>query len=80
MEHYLHRPRLLNTQLLYALPARTVSQLINKFYSFDHRVARELLGKKLSHRARKDLDDICLMTRIPIDGCKRMFDNFKRYQ
>jgi hypothetical protein len=45
----------LSTQMLFALPARTISYLINEYYSFDPRVARELLGMYLSTLYYADL-------------------------
>lgn len=32
----------------------------------------------MSSRARKELDDVCSKTRVPVGGCRRMFDNMKR--
>ena len=39
---------------------------------------RELLGKKLNSRSRKDLDDVCDKTGVPLGSCRRQFDNVKR--
>ncbi|KNC96512.1 uncharacterized protein SPPG_08101 [Spizellomyces punctatus DAOM BR117] len=78
LEHYLHRPKTLHTQLLFPMPSETKSYLIETYYSFDERVVREFLGKKFSSRVRKDLEDVCEKTRVPLGGCRRMFDNFKR--
>lgn len=41
---------------------------------------RNLLGKKINSRTRKELDGISEKAHIPINGCKRMFDNLKRIQ
>jgi hypothetical protein len=78
LEPFLHRPRTLHSQLLLPLPLGTRSALIQTYYSFDERVVREILGRKLTSRARKELEDIVSKTRIPIGGCRRMFDNLKR--
>jgi hypothetical protein len=45
---------------------------------FDEAVVRELLGKKLSSRQRKDLDDIQEKSGVPLRSCRRQFDNMKR--
>ncbi|KAI9363387.1 acidic fibroblast growth factor binding protein [Zopfochytrium polystomum] len=78
LEHHLHRPKHLMSQLLFPLPKETKQFLIESYYSFDGRVLREVLGKKLSSRIRKELDEAREKSGIPVAGCKRMFDNFKR--
>lgn len=78
MEPFLHRPKTLYTQLLFSIPPEIKEFLIHSYYSFDERVIREILGKRLTSRARKELEDIVSKTRIPINGCRRMFDNLKR--
>ena len=40
--------------------------------------ARELLGKKLSSRVRKDLDEVAEKTGVTLKSCRRQFDNIKR--
>jgi len=42
-----------------------------RYYQFDKEVVRELLGKKLTGRLRKDLDDISEKTNIPLKSCRR---------
>ncbi|KAJ3294484.1 hypothetical protein HDU79_010890 [Rhizoclosmatium sp. JEL0117] len=79
LEKYLHRPKLLASQLIFPLDKETRGFLIDSYYRFDPKVLRELLGKKLSSRAlRKELDDVHIRTKTPLAGCKRMFDNLKR--
>ncbi|GBM01904.1 Acidic fibroblast growth factor intracellular-binding protein [Araneus ventricosus] len=52
--------------------------LIERYYEFDDAVIREFLGKKLSARNRKDLDDVSEKTGIQVKSCRRQFDNVKR--
>ncbi|KAI8807357.1 acidic fibroblast growth factor binding-domain-containing protein [Cladochytrium replicatum] len=78
LEHYLHRPRHLQTQLIFPLASETQRFLIETYYSFDERVMRDLLGKRLTSRARKELEEVAEKTKIPLAGCRRMFDNLKR--
>nr|CAD7403651.1 unnamed protein product [Timema cristinae] len=49
-----------------------------RYYEFDNAVIRELLGKKLSSRHRKDLDEVGEKTGILLKSCRRQFDNVKR--
>ena len=42
-----------------------------RYYQFDKEVVRELLGKKLTGRLRKDLDDVSEKTNIPLKSCRR---------
>lgn len=48
-----------------------------RYYEFDNIIVRELLGKKLTTRLRKDLDDISERTTVPLKSCKRQYDNIK---
>src|SRR6478672_1943215 len=57
MEHFLTHPKTLSTQLIFYLSQTTRIDLISTYYRIDARICRELLGKKLTHRIRKDLDD-----------------------
>ena len=51
--------------------------LIEQYYAFDENVVREFLGKKLSSKNRKDLDDVSEKTGISLKSCRRQFDNIK---
>lgn len=41
-------------------------------------MAREILGKKLSSRYRKDLDEVADRTNVRLRSVRRQFDNVKR--
>jgi len=69
---------LLANQEVVPLPAHVQSTVIEMYYEFDDAVLRELLGKKLSSRLRKDLEDIAAETGVPLASCRRQFDNMKR--
>ena len=43
----------------------------DRYYQFDKEVVRELLGKKLTGRLRKDLDDVSEKTNITLKSCRR---------
>ena len=45
--------------------------LSNRYYQFDKDVVREILGKKLTGRLRKDLDDVSEKTRVSLKSCRR---------
>lgn len=49
-----------------------------RYYELDDAVAREILGKKLSSRYRKDLDEVADRTGIRLKSVRRQFDNVKR--
>lgn len=78
LEAFLHHPKQVSTQLIFSLHDITKQMLITTYYQLDHRVLRELLGKKLTHRIRKELEQVAIKTRTSILGCKRNFDNLKR--
>ena len=56
---------------LFLLVTSFFSFWIIRYYQFDKEVVRELLGKKLTGRLRKDLDDISEKTNIPLKSCRR---------
>lgn len=49
-----------------------------RYYEFNDSVVRELLGKKLTSKNRKDLDEISEKTGVSLKGCRRQYDNIKR--
>ncbi|XP_046840448.1 acidic fibroblast growth factor intracellular-binding protein B-like [Xenia sp. Carnegie-2017] len=77
LEHFLPTPTLLATQQMLQIPAVIQNRLIERYYEFDNIVVRELLGKKLTTRLRKDLDDISERCDIPLKSCRRQYDNVK---
>ena len=70
----------------------TKQRLIESYYSLDGVLCREIVGKKLSSRLRKDLDEICeklasvdktvigcgTVPGIRLKSARRQFDNVKR--
>ncbi|XP_074646357.1 acidic fibroblast growth factor intracellular-binding protein-like [Tubulanus polymorphus] len=78
LERLLHNPPRLAEQLIYQIEPETQGFIIEKYYEFDSVVIREILGKKLTAKQRKDLDDVSEKTRVPLRSCRRQFDNVKR--
>ena len=78
LERLLHIPSTLSEQPSFQLEPQSRSLLIEKYYSLDDSVARELFGKKLTSRHRKDLDEVAEKTGVRIKSCRRQFDNVKR--
>lgn len=78
IERLLYAPTKLSEQPSFQLEPQTKSLLIEKYYSLDDSVAREILGKKLSSRYRKDLDEVGDKTGVRLKSCRRQFDNVKR--
>jgi hypothetical protein len=74
----LETPRTFNTQILFPLNRESISFFINSYYGFEVSVMRELIGKRITQRLRKELDVISQKCRYPLVGCKRIFDNLKR--
>ncbi|KAK3745518.1 hypothetical protein QZH41_009915 [Actinostola sp. cb2023] len=73
LAHFLQNPVMLGKQLLLTL----LSAIDFRYYDFDKEVIREILGKKLTGRQRKDLDDVCEKTKVSLKSCRRQFDNVK---
>ncbi|KAG0263696.1 hypothetical protein BG011_008299 [Mortierella polycephala] len=78
MHHYLHHPRHFAGQFMFPLSQSAKQHLIEMYYSFDESVVREILGKKLNSRTRKDLDEVHEKTGVKLASCRRQFDNLKR--
>lgn len=78
LEEYLLQPHLLRRQMLIQLSPRVQQYLVSKYYEFDDRVYREILGRKLTARARKDLDEVAESTNVRLPNCRRQFDNLRR--
>ncbi|KAF9217929.1 hypothetical protein BGZ59_006975 [Podila verticillata] len=78
MHHYMHHPRHFSGQFMFPLSQSAKQHLIERYYSFDESVIREILGKKLNSRTRKDLDEVHEKTGVKLPSCRRQFDNLKR--
>jgi hypothetical protein len=78
LESFLRHPKVLLTQLIFKIDDFTKQMLIQTYYRVDKRVIKQLFGKRLSHRVRKELDIISFQTQVSVLGCKRIFDNLKR--
>ena len=78
VEIFLKEPNKLLFQLQLQLPPSVKLFMFHRYYLFDDTVIRELLGRKLTSRARKDLDEVAETTGIPLRSCRRQFDNLRR--
>ncbi|KAI1295412.1 Acidic fibroblast growth factor intracellular-binding protein [Halotydeus destructor] len=78
IEKLLHNPMRLSEQWTFQITPKIQRLLIEKYYEFDDSVIREILGKKLSGRNRKDMDDVSDKTNVGLKSCRRQFDNVKR--
>jgi len=77
-EAMLHNPVMFSEQLVFQLDSDTQNLLVERYYNLDNSVVREILGKKLSSRLRKDLDEVAEKTGVSLRSCRRQFDNIKR--
>lgn len=78
LERLLQYPTKFSEQLTFQIDPETQKYLIEKYYEIDNTVVREILGKKLSSRHRKDLDEVGEKTGVALKSCRRQFDNVKR--
>ncbi|XP_050099985.1 acidic fibroblast growth factor intracellular-binding protein [Anopheles aquasalis] len=78
LEKFLHSPPKLAEQPTFQIGSQDRSLLIDRYYSLDDTVARELFGKKFNSRNRKDLDEVAEKTGVRLKSCRRQFDNVKR--
>lgn len=80
LEKFLDAPQKLDSSLSFQLEKASKMHIIDRYYSLDDSLCRELLGKKLSSKYRKDLDEIGERTSLKLKSCRRQFDNIKRIQ
>ncbi|XP_055613327.1 acidic fibroblast growth factor intracellular-binding protein [Uranotaenia lowii] len=78
LERVLDNPAKLSEQPSFQLTPHNRSLIIEKYYSLDDSVAREIFGKKFNARNRKDLDEVAEKTGVRLKSCRRQFDNVKR--
>lgn len=77
LEHYICQPSLLSSQLMIPIPEVNIMWIVERYYSLDDSVVREMLGKRFA-KNRKDLDDISELTHLPLVRVTRQFDNLRR--
>lgn len=53
--------------------------MVERYHELDDSVLREILGKKVTSKTRKDLDDVSELTHVPLRSCHRQYDNIQRY-
>lgn len=78
LQDYLQSPPTFLAQQIFQIPHDIRQRMIELYYNFDDSVVREFLGKKLSARNRRDLDDVSEKTGVSLKSCRRQFDNTKR--
>ncbi|CAN0008732.1 unnamed protein product [Ectocarpus sp. 6 AP-2014] len=82
MEHFLRQPEHLRGQLQVQLGETTQASppawMVERYHELDDSVLREILGKKVTSKTRKDLDDVSELTHVPLRSCHRQYDNIQR--
>ncbi|KAG1689672.1 hypothetical protein DVH05_002029 [Phytophthora capsici] len=78
LEHYLSQPSLFRSQLLFQIPPVQQYYMVERYYTRDSDVDRWLLGKKLSGRLEKDLDDVAESSGRTLKSCRRQLENLRR--
>ena len=67
-----------NEAPLQLLDQSTRKRVIESYHSLDSSFCREILGRKLNSKLRKDLDEVSEKTSILVRSCRRQFDNIKK--
>lgn len=65
-----------NSPLLFS--AFPQSWMVERYHELDDAVVREIFGKRVASKTRKDLDDVSELTRVPLRSCHRQYDNIRR--
>jgi len=63
---------------LQLLDSTSKKRVIESYHSLDPGFSREILGRKLNSKLRKDLDEVSEKTGILVRSCRRQFDNIKK--
>merc|ERR1711862_174785 len=66
------------TAPLQLLDQSTRKRVVESYHSLDSSFCREILGRKLNSKLRKDLDEVSEKTNILVRSCRRQFDNIKK--
>ncbi len=77
IERYLIHPSLLSGQTLVEIPVGKQNYLIERYWSLDDVVVKELLSKKKMNTSRQELDYVSSSTEIPLRSVLRQFHNLK---
>eukprot|EP00961_Rhodomonas_salina_P133108 1791034-Rhodomonas_salina.1 len=75
---YFYEPKSFEKQMTFVLDEKVLEGMIERFYSFDEIVMRELLGKVTSKAVRRDLEDMTEGSSVAVKSARRQFDNMKR--
>jgi len=67
-----------STLPLQLLDSAAKKRVIESYHSLDAVFCREILGRKLNSKLRKDLDEVSEKTGIFVRSCRRQFDNIKK--
>ncbi|PAA93946.1 hypothetical protein BOX15_Mlig005069g2, partial [Macrostomum lignano] len=78
LERHLQVPDRLQDACLFPVRESAVRRLIELYYQFDAPVVRDLLGKKLNAKTRRDLEDTAERNSLALVSCRRQFDNLRR--
>lgn len=78
LDHYLMQPSLFRSQLLFQIPPMQQHYMIECYYKLDRKVARWLVGKKLTAKLQKDLDEISDVAQCTLKSCRRQLENLRR--
>jgi hypothetical protein len=78
LEYYLMHPRSLRTQTLFQLDDTLQLELLKRYYSLDDDFVRELLGRRLRRRMRKELEEIAEHVKVKLKSAMRQFNNLLR--
>ncbi|DAZ96984.1 TPA: hypothetical protein N0F65_012116 [Lagenidium giganteum] len=78
LEHYLMHPALFRSQLLFQIPPIQQHYMVERYYTIDGHVGRWLMGRKLTSKLQKDLDEISDQADCTLQCCRRQLDNLQR--
>jgi hypothetical protein len=67
-----------STLPLQLLDSAAKKRVIESYHSLDAVFCREILGRKLNSKLRKDLDELSEKTGIFVRACRRQFDNIRK--
>jgi hypothetical protein len=56
----------------------TKKKVIESYHSLDSTFCRDILGRKLNSKLRKDIDEVAEKTGVFVRSCRRQFDNIKK--
>jgi hypothetical protein len=70
LEHYMKHPSLLAQQTMTHIAPPARAYMVERYFALDEAAAREILSRRMG-RSRKDLEEVCEASGLPLNAVTR---------